>query len=524
MVDYSIYIPKAPDILGTASTMAGQVYNNQLRDARAQRLYEQMDLDRQKAEIAQAKAAQAAANTAASKAAVNAAIQNSVLPANGEAPGPYMPDVNRAVNTLALQGRIPEANTLSNFLEQQAKQRSQEGTAAENAAKAKGEDLKNLNTRITYYRNLSQFVDTPEKAAAFSQAMIADPAMADYAHIAGDPQQAAAKNAELYNKDPIAWHTAIANLSGEQFLQAKLAKPTQVSAGATLIDTNPQSPTYGQTIAQGAPTNTNIKPPAGYRWNADNTALEVIPGGPAEAKAAAGKGTELTPDALDVAAHSYILSGILPPGMGKNATEIRTQIMNRATELANGRSAEEFASDMRANKNDTAAMAKAVKDFGTGTQGKMVNSFNTAIDHLETTNTLIDALANNDTKKINSIGNAIAAEFGVAAPTNFDAAKNVVANEIVKAINASGGALADRQEAEKALDRASSPEQLKGVVDTYQKLLGGQLKSLRLQYGNMTGKSDFDKKLTDNAKAAMTRLSGGGAAGNGVDTSNPLLQ
>jgi len=249
----------------------------------------------------------------------------------------------------------------------------------------------------------------------------------------------------------------------------------------------------------------------------------------------------LTPQALDVAAHTYILTGVLPPGMGKNSTEIRTQIMNHATELANGRSAEQFAQDLRVNRNDTAAMKNATTAFGTGTQGKMVNSFNTAIDHLETINDLVAALQNNDTKRINSVSNAIASEFGVAAPANFEAAKQLVSSEIVKAINSSGGALADRQEAESALSLANSPEQLKGVVDTFQKLLGGQLKSLELQYTNMTGKKDFSAKLTDKAKIALGRVGGdvkntttlpaadnagqpnSGATSTAVDAANPLF-
>jgi hypothetical protein len=249
----------------------------------------------------------------------------------------------------------------------------------------------------------------------------------------------------------------------------------------------------------------------------------------------------LTPQALDVAAHTYILTGVLPPGMGKNSTEIRTQIMNHATELANGRSAEQFAQDLRVNRNDTAAMKNATTAFGTGTQGKMVNSFNTAIDHLETINDLVAALQNNDTKRINSVSNAIASEFGVAAPANFEAAKQLVSSEIVKAINSSGGALADRQEAESSLSLANSPEQLKGVVDTFQKLLGGQLKSLELQYTNMTGKKDFSAKLTDKAKTALGRVSGSakntttlpaadnagqpnsGATSTAVDAANPLF-
>jgi hypothetical protein len=39
-------------------------------------------------------------------------------------------------------------------------------------------------------------------------------------------------------------------------------------------------------------------------------------------------------------------------------------------------------------------------------------------------------------------------------------------------------------------------------------LLGGQLNSLNLQYENSTGRKDFDKKLTPDAKAELNKLRG----------------
>jgi len=549
-------------------------------------------------EMLKLKAARTAeANTAASKAAVKSALSNSVVGLPGEAAGPYMPSVQRATNALALQGRTTEANTLSNFLEQQAKQDTQRNLANKAAGEVDELTLKNEASMSAQAKDAIDMATSPDqlremvvrlhapdsKLASFfaRNGIDADTAIAEYDRMvaSGMPfkdirqmmSMGAAKTVEALDKHA----TEVANqdqsaaaaassrattantvATGQRAIAAETAPiPKEVNLGdrVVMIDSNPRSPTFNNQLTSlnmgAAPkqattlntlmaerdalpngdlrradydamikkeitiaSSTGVRPPSGYRYSADGQSLERIPGGPAEDKANADKGTEISPEALDVAAHTYILSGTLPPGMGKNATTIRTQIMNRATEMANGRSAEQFAQDMRVYKGDTAAMLKAQKDFGTGTQGKMVGSFNTAIDHLETVTELINGLKNNDTNVINKVGNSIASEFGVAAPKEFDAAKKLVANEITKAITASGGALADREEIAATLDRANSPEQLQGVVNTFQKLLGGQLKSLKLQYTNMTGQDDFDKKLTDKAKTALTRATGGGAA------------
>ena len=216
----------------------------------------------------------------------------------------------------------------------------------------------------------------------------------------------------------------------------------------------------------------------------------------------------LTPESLDVAANVYLQTGQLPTGLGKAAAGLRAQVMNRATELSTGKPPADVAGDIVGAKIDVAARAKAVKDFSTGTQGRQVNAFNTAIDHLETMGQLSDALQNNDIKAINAVGNLVARQTGAPAPTNFDAAKQIVTAEVIKAVVASGGGVTERQEAERNFAAASSPAQLKGVIDTYKKLLGGQLNSLGLQYANTTGRKDFESKLTPAAKTEFQRIRG----------------
>lgn len=239
---------------------------------------------------------------------------------------------------------------------------------------------------------------------------------------------------------------------------------------------------------------------------------------------------DFSPASLDLAANLLIQTGQLPTlGMGKNAAALKTRIYNRATELygnptgaapsvnppgANVPSvnppvpfnAADMASQIVGSKIDVATKTKAAKDFSTGIQGRQVTAFNTAIDHLSTMSQLADALQNNDVRAFNALGNKVAKETGLPAPVNFDAAKQIVTAEIIKAVVASGGGVKERQEAENNFSTANSPAQLKGAINTYMQLLGGQLNSLGLQYENTTGRTDFDKKLTGEAKKAFTSV------------------
>lgn len=149
---------------------------------------------------------------------------------------------------------------------------------------------------------------------------------------------------------------------------------------------------------------------------------------------------------------------------------------------------------------DYKVQAKAEADFGTGKLGNSVRSFNVSLAHLQTLEGLADALNNKDTQMLNKLGNAFATQTGQAAPTNFNAVKHIVADEIVKAVTGSAGALGDREAAAKTIDAANSPEQLKGVIASYKELMNGQLNGLRDQYRIATGKDDFDKYLSDTAK------------------------
>lgn len=143
------------------------------------------------------------------------------------------------------------------------------------------------------------------------------------------------------------------------------------------------------------------------------------------------------------------------------------------------------------NANNFTEYQKGFKDFGTGKQGSQVKSFGVAMSHLNTLDSLGDALDNGNVQAINKASNAVKSWFGGPAPTSFNAAKDVVSQEIIKAVTGAAGALGDRESAQKTLDAANSPAQLKAVIQTYKQLMAGQLQGLQRQFESSTGRNDF---------------------------------
>lgn len=164
--------------------------------------------------------------------------------------------------------------------------------------------------------------------------------------------------------------------------------------------------------------------------------------------------------------------------------------------------------------NATFNMQKAATTaFGTGKQGQTINSLNVSIDHLSTLAGLATALDNGDVQLLNRARQTWMAQTGNAAPANFEAAKQIVADEIVKGIVGAGGGVADRDKAQAAISNAASPQQLAGVIGTYKQLLAGQLNGLRLQYKNTTGRGDFEAKLLPETRTELEGLNPGKASG-----------
>jgi hypothetical protein len=166
-----------------------------------------------------------------------------------------------------------------------------------------------------------------------------------------------------------------------------------------------------------------------------------------------------------------IASGQLPPPSGMALTSPRNQrLLARVMEL-----------NPKYDFTDITAKKKAASDFTSGSQGNALRSFSVAGQHLDQLGQLVDAMNNGNTQLVNKIGNIYSQQTGNPAVTNFDAAKDVVSKEVVKAIVAGGGGVSEREELSKLMDSAKSPAQLKGVIAQYRNLMAAQHEALLQQ-------------------------------------------
>ena len=276
----------------------------------------------------------------------------------------------------------------------------------------------------------------------------------------------------------------------EKMLKGK--EPIKLGAGDVLLDPNTMQPLYT------APKSANGHAPQiqqllDYQKTLDPKSADYKVIGDAIKKESTFAPNAMTsmpnPTQVENAAQ-MIASGQIKPLSGfAMRSPYGQSVMSRVKELN---------PDYRAG--DVESSIKATKDFATGKNGNTVRSLNVAVSHLDTLGELSDALNNNDINLFNKIGNTYAQQTGNPIPTSFNAAKKIVADEIVKGIVGSGGGVSDREEAAKSIDAANSPAQLKGVIDTYKQLLGGQLSGLKQQYEVSTGKKDFNKFISPNTQ------------------------
>jgi hypothetical protein len=151
-------------------------------------------------------------------------------------------------------------------------------------------------------------------------------------------------------------------------------------------------------------------------------------------------------------------------------------------------------SDIVSGTADAKSKVKTALDFSTaGNSGKNIMRIGTAVQHIDVLKDAYKALENGDIPAANSIFNKIAQERGQAPQASFGATAQMVAPEIAAAVLAAGGAsaLGDRQDYKALLNGNISPAQFKGMVQSFDSLFGGRVKTLASEYKLGTGK-DFN--------------------------------
>jgi len=211
------------------------------------------------------------------------------------------------------------------------------------------------------------------------------------------------------------------------------------------------------------------------------------------ARPSARAGVPLTDEQQEKLAHGVANYAINPKDLPSN---LRAAVLERAMALNENYDARDYGNQGLAARNWTQP---------NGSGAKQIAAFATVAQHLDVLQELADAQNKFDTPKINKMVNYFKTELGYPEVTDFNTAKQAVASEVVKATTGTAGALADRQEAERALSAAASPEQTKGAINTIKKLIAGRIETSRAMYVGGTGKTpeSFNKLLPENIRDAF---------------------
>jgi hypothetical protein len=362
-----------------------------------------------------------------------------------------------------------------------AKTRAETGKDVATADKT---GVETINLRTQRYRDALNNVNDPASAAEWVKSIYADPHIGKV--IAGElgPEDAAIARIPTDPQAFAAWKR------GSQLGAEKLVEITKPVVGTRSLGDRVENtltdPTTGAVTVTGSakigqsPDNaaTNATTQRGQNMTAA-TAKE----GQKVQLQVAGMNPDGTP-AGDVETMAQgIAAGKLPPLSGFALARPRGQnIMARVMEI-----------NPQYDAGDYQAKNAALKGFATGKEGTALRSFNVAVDHLNSLAELCDQLGNGNTPAFNKLSNFVAQQTGSAAPTNFDAVKAIVAKEVVKAIVAGGGGVAEREELSNLINKANSPAQLKGVIGHYLDLMDAQRAGLLDQYQRTTGRTDGDQ-------------------------------
>lgn len=125
--------------------------------------------------------------------------------------------------------------------------------------------------------------------------------------------------------------------------------------------------------------------------------------------------------------------------------------------------------------------AQIRKAFTTGKDGTNIGSLNTASLHLDQLADAAEAMHNGSFTPANAAYNYFSNMFGSAAPNNFNTLKSAVSGELANALKGTATDAEIHTISQNILN-ASSPEQLKGAVETNLHILGAKLGTYQQRY------------------------------------------
>jgi hypothetical protein len=149
--------------------------------------------------------------------------------------------------------------------------------------------------------------------------------------------------------------------------------------------------------------------------------------------------------------------------------------------------------------------------YGTGKGGQDLLRFNTATHHLKMLRAAAKALDNGDIPLANQMANSYASATGKPAPTNFNAIRSAVVDEMERLYTGVGATQEGIKSMKEDVNNAQSPSQLNGYMDTDLSLMRGKIESSAQQYVMGTqGQDAFPEDIVPPAAPAVTPPSSGG--------------
>jgi hypothetical protein len=140
------------------------------------------------------------------------------------------------------------------------------------------------------------------------------------------------------------------------------------------------------------------------------------------------------------------------------------EIMKRVKEINPSYNAQQYQVALRVRNS-----------FASGAQdAKQMDAMNTVVHHLGVFDEVAKSLQNHDVNAINRVVNYVKTELGHPEVTSFDAAKGLIADEVVQAVTGSG-AVFDREGMQKLLSSDRSGEQFEKQGQILRRLMAGRM-------------------------------------------------
>jgi len=189
----------------------------------------------------------------------------------------------------------------------------------------------------------------------------------------------------------------------------------------------------------------------------------------------------LSPQSIDLAANLYLNGQGLPAlGMGKQAANLRSQIMNRASDMsvsAGGATAADAAKNIIQNKAETAGNVAGQRTVGTQIANVQIAA-NEATKMIDIARTYVDKVDPTDYPKVNAVGNYVALNTGDPNVVGLATSLNSLVNTYARAINPKGVAtVSDKNHAREIVDKAMAKGQINEAFNVMGKEMGAALAS-----------------------------------------------